>query len=146
MTQTKKYIERDGTPGSMTLRVVEMRGGTEDPYGGIEYDERVTVGQYCFDVRGEADRADRIRGEAPETNSKTAVYIGDNTAKHYTDGHDIDEVPEEVWNHLAEEGYVVLDNVEGDWAQWDGRPEFSESYIDYSDAEVVEPEERAEAE
>jgi hypothetical protein len=143
MTQTKKYIERDGTPGSMTLRVVEMRGGTEDPYGGIEYDERVTVGQYCFDTRADEDRADRIRGEVPETDRKTAVYIGDNTAKYYIDGHDIDGVPGEVWGRLVENGFVILDNVEGGWAQWDGRPEFSESYIDYSDAEVVEPEGRA---
>lgn len=49
-------------------------------------------------------------------------------------GNDVNRVPDKVLEYLSDNGYVVYKNVDSGWSQWNGRPEFSESYVDLSDA------------
>jgi hypothetical protein len=81
---------------------------------------------------------DRIRGGTKVDIEGTVTYVGDSLNKHYVRSHDFDEVPQEVIDKVTERGLTVLKDVEGDWASWNGRPEFSNSYVDISDAEPVE--------
>lgn len=95
------------------------------------------MGRYAFRRADSEHIADRVRGELPDIDEIPLVYIGDNFGKHYNTGHDVDEIPEDVLKQLGEKGMVVLDPVEGGWAQWEGRPEWSETYIDFSESEPV---------
>lgn len=64
------------------------------------------------------------------------VYVGERGSKHYLTSHDLSEVPRPYLDDIVER-VTLLDNVDGGWENWDGRPEFSETYIDLSDATVV---------
>jgi hypothetical protein len=79
---------------------------------------------------------DEIRGGSKADIEGTVVYGGDSLSKHYIDSYDLSEVPETVIDALPED-VTLLDNVDGGWASWDGRPEFSTSYVDIGEAEEV---------
>lgn len=89
--------------------------------------------RYAFHVV----RGDRIRGGDKESLEGAVAYVGDDLAKHFVVSKDLDEVPEAVIEAVTEEGFAVMDGVDGGWASWDGRPEFSTTYVDVSDATVV---------
>lgn len=83
------------------------------------------------------DIADYIRGELPETDGEPVLYIGDSGGKHYYRSHDLSELDDWVIEAAEEHGLTIIDNVDGGWETWDGRPEWSESYIDFNDAEIA---------
>jgi hypothetical protein len=97
---------------------------------------RTTNNQYCFPYL----KGDNIRGGTKADIEGTVTYGGDSLSKHYITSHDLSEVPNAVLEAVAEHA-TILDNVDGGWARWDGRPEFSTSYVDISDATVVETDE-----
>jgi len=78
---------------------------------------------------------DRVRGEIPETD-QTPVFL-EQPGCRYIVPKDTDAINDSHRIALDNEGYTLIDGVEAGWANWDGRPEWSESYIDYSDAEPV---------
>lgn len=84
-----------------------------------------------------AVRADTIRGGDKADIEGTVTYVGDSLAKNYVVSKDLSGVPDEVVEAVAEQGVTVLDGVDGGWASWDGRPEFSDTYVDVSDASVA---------
>lgn len=79
-------------------------------------------------------RGDRIRGGNKKDIEGKVTYVGDNLSKHYITSSDMGEVPGEV-SEAVPDTFTVVDNIDGGWASWDGRPEFSTSYIDISDME-----------
>lgn len=85
------------------------------------------------------DIADEIRGEIPDVDGTPVIYIGDSGGKNYYQSHDFDELDEPVRDAILnnDQNLVLIDNVEGGWKKWDGRPEWSENYIDFTDAEIV---------
>jgi|GEM_PF-6234080 len=112
MTPTVKPL-----PGGATVQV------GQDPIEGIE--------TYHF---SKISTVNTIRGDVP---SNALVYCGDKSSKWYPREADISEVPSSVIQALEERGYTVITGIDAGWAEWDGRPEWSETYADVSDAERV---------
>lgn len=81
-------------------------------------------------------RADKIRGGQKVDVEGSVVYTGSTKANHYPAESSLDEVPEKVIDEAADRA-VVVDNIESGWSSWDGRPEFSTSYVDIADVEIV---------
>jgi hypothetical protein len=98
---------------------------------------RTKIGGYAFVAVDREAIADRIRGEMPEADGKPVVYVGDSLAKHYWKSKDHTDIPVDVFEALEEKELQLIANVDGGWANWDGRPEWGETYIDFEDAEVV---------
>jgi hypothetical protein len=67
------------------------------------------------------------------------AYIGHSFGVHYYDGKQRDEIPTAVYEELADHDATLLDDVDGGWQTWEGRPEWSETYIDVTDADPVDP-------
>jgi len=89
--------------------------------------------KYCFPwVTG-----DRIRGGTKEDIEGAVTYGGDSLSKYYIRSHDMDGIPNVVLQAVDEHA-TILDDVDGGWANWDGRPEWSDSYVDISDATIVD--------
>jgi hypothetical protein len=40
-------------------------------------------------------------------------------------------------DEVRDRGFEILAGTDGGWDSWDGRPEFSTSYVDISEAEKV---------
>jgi len=83
---------------------------------------------------------DEVRGGTKADLEGVVTYGGESLAKHYIKSHDLDEVPADVVEAVAEHA-VVVDGVTGGWKTWEGRPEWSETFVDLSGSEVVAPEE-----
>lgn len=83
---------------------------------------------------------DTVRGGTKADLEGVVTYGGDSVAKHYIRSGDFAEVPDDVVEAVAERA-VVVDGVAGGWASWEGRPEWSETYVDVSAVEIVAPEE-----
>jgi hypothetical protein len=102
------------------------------------------------EVRGSLIITDRNRGYQFEKLSPTdlhgtdydrpaAVYVGTKGSKHYITSSPLSNVPKEYLQYILDrENLTLLDNVDGGWESWEGRPEFSETYIDLDDATVIE--------
>ena len=101
------------------------------------YVPRKTLGSYAF-RRCEDAMADEIRGEIQMPDGQPVIYIGDNFGKHYYRSKDFETVPVDVLEWLNANDFVLVRNVDGGWVKWEGRPEFSDSYVDFSEAEVVD--------
>ena len=82
--------------------------------------------------------ADKIRGDVPRCDETPIMYIGDSTAKHYYTSHDVRNCPVDVLEWLDEHNVAVFESIEGGWSPWNGRPEFSETKIDYRNAQRVD--------
>lgn len=80
---------------------------------------------------------DKVRGGKKADIEGLVTYGGESLSKNYIKSYDFDEVPEAVIEAVGERATVV-DGVGGGWDNWDGRPEWSNTYIDISEAEVVE--------
>lgn len=94
---------------------------------------RTTHNQYVFSGL----TGNRIRGGNKADIEGLYCYTGDSGATHYISESSLDEVPDAVLDAAQELGTIVTD-VDGGWASWDGRPEFSKSYVDISEMEIVE--------
>lgn len=82
-------------------------------------------------------RGDHIRGGGKADIEGTVTYVGDSLGKNYVNSKSLDDVPDAVVKAAAEQGTVVLENVDGGWADWNGRPEFSDTYVDIRNSRVV---------
>jgi hypothetical protein len=91
-----------------------------------------THNNYCF----APVTADTIRGGTKADVEGKYVYVGETMPNNYPSESSLDEVPEAVIDAASEHGTIVS-NVDSGWASWDGRPEFSTSYVDISEAEDV---------
>lgn len=80
---------------------------------------------------------DKIRGGTKADIEGCVTYGGDSLSKNFIQSHDLSEVPQEVLSEVTDR-FTLLDNVDGGWASWDGRPEFSTTYVDISDATEIE--------
>lgn len=80
---------------------------------------------------------DKIRGGNKADIEGCVVYGGDSISKNYITSYDLSEVPDDVIDTVTEK-VTLLDNVDGGWSSWEGRPEFSTTYVDISDAEQIE--------
>lgn len=99
------------------------------------------VGQYAFARLDHAEGyADDVRGDRSglAVDGTPVIYIGDSFGKHYFRAHGHESVPVDVFEALRDQGKTLVAGVDGGWANWDGRPEWSTTYLDYSDAEVVD--------
>jgi hypothetical protein len=94
------------------------------------------AGQYVF-VKINDETADTLRGELPEIDGTPVVYIGNSAGKHYYYSRDHTEIPVDVYEALESRGLTILSDVGGGWSNWDGRPEWSETYIDLTDSQPV---------
>lgn len=53
-------------------------------------------------------------------------------------GSEIHRVPDVVLQHLSDNGFTVYSDVESGWSEWNGRPEFSEWYVNTEDADKIQ--------
>jgi len=96
------------------------------------------VGQYAF-VRLDRDNvADEVRGDVPDADGPVLTYIGSSFGKWFYRSRDREGIPVDVYEELVDHGATLLDDVDGGWSNWDGRPEWSETYVDVSEAETVD--------
>lgn len=73
------------------------------------------------------DQHDKIKGDVEDN---AVVYTGkDSLAVHYSDGQLINNIPSQVIEALEDNGYEVIEGEEAGWINWNGRPEFSETYF-----------------
>jgi hypothetical protein len=91
-----------------------------------------THNQYVFS----AVTADEIRGGTKADVEGCYVYTGENSANNYPSESPLEEVPNAVLDAAQEHGTIVR-NVDAGWASWDGRPEFSTSYVDITEMDIV---------
>jgi len=83
--------------------------------------------------------ADVVRGEVPDTGERTPViHVGSTLGKHYYSSHDDRTIPYDVLDAVRQKGYQLVEDVDGGWDSWEGRPEFSTAYLDCRDATVVD--------
>jgi len=80
---------------------------------------------------------DRIRGGQKADIEGTIVYTGETFSSHYVSASNLSEVPDAVLDEVRDRGFEILAGTDGGWDSWDGRPEFSTSYVDISEAEKV---------
>lgn len=73
-----------------------------------------------------------------ENVDRPVVFVGDSMANHYVNERSLDKVPDAILSAVRDEGYTIVSGVDGGWKEWNGRPEFSESYLDASEAHVVD--------
>jgi len=92
-----------------------------------------THNQYIFSPL----TGDKIRGGNKADLEGKYAYTGDSSTNNYISESSLDEVPDAVLDAAQDHGTIVR-NVDGGWDSWDGRPEFSTTYIDVSDMELVE--------
>jgi len=83
------------------------------------------------------DMADEIRGDLPDVDGTAVMLIGEHFGKNY---HQSSRrtVPVDLLETMRDNDMVIVRGVSGGWANWDGRPEWSERYVDFNDAEVVD--------
>lgn len=86
---------------------------------------------------GVVHRADEVRGDPDEFPDTAVIYIGETTAKHFYTSHDLDALLDDHREAIEDAGHVIIDGVGGGWSNWEGRPEFSDWYVDVSNAEVL---------
>jgi hypothetical protein len=81
------------------------------------------------------DIADTIKGDIPDVNGTPVIYLGDTrgNTNHYTSA-DLDELEQWMFDAVKENDLVIIENVDGGWETWEGRPEWSDTYIDYTEA------------
>ena len=84
-----------------------------------------------------AARSDGVRGDLGTLPDGAVIYIGETRGKHYYRSNGISDLRIEHRAAIEAHGHVLLDGVDGGWARWKGRPEWSETYIDVTGAEVV---------
>jgi len=65
------------------------------------------------------------------------MVIGDNFGKNYYNS-DSRTVPVDLLEKMSDNDMTLVRNVDGGWANWDGRPEWSDRYVDFTDSEVVD--------
>lgn len=99
-------------------------------YHGSSFVVETSHNQYVFS----AVTADQIRGGKKKDVEGLFVYTGNSSANNYPAEGDLEEVPDEVLEAVEP---TVVKNIDSGWASWDGRPEFSTSYVDISEAEEV---------
>jgi hypothetical protein len=128
-------IVRDFGRYIATIHILEWE---ERDHGFEEQVGRKKVGQYVFEPL-EALPADTVRGELPKVNGIPVAYIGNafNQKVAHNNCADFGDVPSDLRDELREHGLTVVGNVDFGWASWEGRPEWSDSYVDYTDAEII---------
>lgn len=80
---------------------------------------------------------ERVVGEIPGDGTVAVVPI-DGAATPPLNVQPTDDLPAVVVESVAEGIGPVLGGVTSTWAEWNGRPEFSEAEIDVTDAYVVD--------
>jgi len=133
---------------TVTQRNINVQHGRRGPLVNVigldfknrtpHYVPRKALGKYAF-RRLTDGMADRVRGSIPTTDGEAVMYVGDNFGKYYWQSYS-DTIPVDVLEWLHENNYTLVENVDGGWALWDGRPEFSTNYVDFSEATVMDME------
>lgn len=75
------------------------------------------------------------RVDAPHIDGDAVVYVGHSTSVDYPSEKSLDDVPEAVVEAVEEGGLCVVVGVDSGWETWEGRPEWSETYVDAGDAD-----------
>lgn len=82
------------------------------------------------------EMADVVRGELPEGDGYV-MHIGSHFGKNYYESKSR-TVPVDVLEKMHDRGLTLVRGIEGGWRSWEGRPEWSDTFIDFRDAEVVD--------
>jgi hypothetical protein len=82
-------------------------------------------------------RGDTIRGGEKADIEGCVTYVGDSLSKHYVDSKPLSGVPSEVVEAVETAGVTPVEGVEGGWNSWNGRPEFSTTYVDVAEMKAV---------
>ena len=112
---------------------------TETPEGIVVSDRSR---QYAFVRLSLSD----VQDTAWEGRGDCVAFVGESTSVHYINSKKLTHVPDAYLDAVIDRGYTILQYVNGGWDHWDGRPEWSESYIDLSNAEEYDPEADTETE
>lgn len=81
--------------------------------------------------------ADKIRGGTETDIEGLYVYVGNSMMNNYPAENSLDSVPQNVIDAVADK-VTLVENIDSGWYSWDGRPEFSTSYVDISEMEIRE--------
>jgi len=124
--------------GEGPLVNVEVHYFDEHEYGRKQPKGSEKVGQYAFARLDRDNVADVVRGNLPDADGPVYAYIGRHFGVNCYRSKDREGIPVDVYEELTAHGATLLDGVDGGWSNWDGRPEWSETYIDVTDAETVD--------
>lgn len=80
--------------------------------------------------------ADRVFGLDDSVPDNAVVHTG-KSSNYYHPSHSLDDIPDVVVDAVVDRGFVVVGPVDAGWHRWEGRPEFSANYADFSDADVL---------
>ena len=80
--------------------------------------------------------ADTVKGDVPDV-PNPVVYIGDHIGKNYYPSKNVEKVDNEVIEAVTNAGHSIVGPVEAGWKSWEGRPEFSDTQADFSEARVL---------
>jgi hypothetical protein len=117
----------DGYYAEVEMTTLRDRGEINEPVG------TEVIGGYAF-VALDDGSADVLRGEIPDVDGTPVVYTGSSLPSNYPEPGALDTVPVDVLEALDERDLIPLDGVEAGWQSWEGRPEWSTTYVDVSDA------------
>jgi len=132
---TKRNTELTRVNTGGYIAEVELLHFNRTDYPTDEFAGKEKIGQYAF-VRMPDLPADHIKGELPDVDGTPVVYVGNtlNQKVAHNNAKDTGSLPKNVREKLSGSGLVLLDGVDFGWETWDGRPEWSESYVDYTGA------------
>lgn len=81
------------------------------------------------------DIADTIKGDIPNVDGTPVIYLGDTRGdnNHYSSSN-VEELEQWMFDAVEENDLTIIDNVDGGWETWEGRPEWSDTYTDLTEA------------
>lgn len=80
-----------------------------------------------------------VHGTDLEGVADPVVFVGETLSVHYINGKTLSSVPRPYLDAVRDRGYAIINGVDGGWKSWEGRPEWSETYLDLADASVWNP-------
>jgi hypothetical protein len=97
-------------------------------------------GWQVVELADAAESADVVRGDVPddEDDGIPIMYIIDPGAKHFYNGHNVENIDVDVLEWIRDSKYVLYENADGGWHSWNGRPEFSDTRLDLREASKVD--------
>lgn len=117
---------------------VQLQRLTKNRHGLTERVGRQKVGPWAFAHVNSGTAVDVVRGDVPDADGPVLAYVGDHFNCHYYTSKSRDGIPVDVYEALVDRDALLLEDVDGGWRNWNGRPEWSETYIDLRDAEPVD--------
>lgn len=108
---------------------------------GTETTGSENAGRYAFVRLDHAEESvDVVRGDTDSLDADypAVLHVGSSPGNPFYRSHDEETVPVDVLEEVRDSGLSLVEGVGGGWESWDGRPEWSDTYLDVTAAEAVD--------